>query len=59
MKTCRIIVLPFIAVFFLSSGVSLAQENSMIPVTPNASPEARALLKLFYSISGKYILKLQ
>lgn len=26
------------------------------PVTPNASPEARALLKYIYSISGKYTL---
>jgi|GEM_PF-114582 len=26
------------------------------PVTPNASPEARALLKFLYSISGKYTL---
>ncbi len=26
------------------------------PVNPNASPEARALLKYFYSISGKYAL---
>ena len=26
------------------------------PVNPNASPEARALLKYFYSISGKYTL---
>lgn len=30
----------------------LAQE----PVTPNASPEAKALLKFIYSISGKYTL---
>ena len=33
-------------------GEALAQE----PVTKNASPEARALLKFFYSISGEYIL---
>lgn len=26
------------------------------PVTPNASPEAKALLQLYYSISGKYTL---
>ncbi len=26
------------------------------PVTPNASPEARALLELIYNISGKYML---
>ena len=56
MKACHNIVFPFVAVFFLYPGVSTAQENSMSPVTPNASPEARALLKFFYSISGKYIL---
>jgi mannan endo-1,4-beta-mannosidase len=26
------------------------------PVTPNASPEARALLQLIYNLSGKYTL---
>jgi mannan endo-1,4-beta-mannosidase len=30
--------------------------KSVKPATPNASPEARALLDLFYAISGKYTL---
>jgi mannan endo-1,4-beta-mannosidase len=33
-----------------------AQDRSINPVTKNASPEARALLKFFYSISGEYLL---
>src|SRR5580704_16841131 len=56
MKACHRIEFLLIPVFFLYSGVSTAQENSMNPVTPNASPHAKALLKFFYSISGKYIL---
>lgn len=56
MKACLRIVFLLIPVFFLYSGVSTAQENSMNPVSPNASPQAKALLKFFYSISGKYIL---
>jgi len=38
---------------------SAGQQHSAIPaapVNPHASPEARALLKYFYSISGHYIL---
>ncbi len=38
------------------SAAIVAQQKSMEPVTKNASPEARALLKFFYSISGEYIL---
>ena len=30
--------------------------ESAVPVTPNVSPEARALLQLFYNISGRYTL---
>ena len=30
--------------------------DSIVPVTPDASPEAKALLKLLYGISGKYTL---
>jgi mannan endo-1,4-beta-mannosidase len=56
MKACQKFTFPFILVLFLCPGTSTAQENSMNPVTPNASPEAKALLKFFYSISGKYIL---
>jgi mannan endo-1,4-beta-mannosidase len=43
-----------LVISFLFSGiVSFGQHQ---PVTPNASPEAQALLELFYSISGKYML---
>jgi len=38
---------------FPSSG---AQETAAVPVTPNASPEARALLQFLHDISGKYTL---
>ena len=31
-------------------------DNTTSPVTPNASPEAKALLSFLYSISGKYTL---
>jgi mannan endo-1,4-beta-mannosidase len=34
----------------------LASENNIKPVSPNASPEAKALLEMIYSISGKYTL---
>ena len=56
MKACHKIALLFIPVFLLYTGISTAQQNAVNPVTPNASPEARALLKFFYSISGRYIL---
>jgi mannan endo-1,4-beta-mannosidase len=56
MKACHKIALLFIPVFLLYTGISTAQQNAVNPVTPNASPEARALLKFFYSISGMYIL---
>ncbi len=41
-----------VATFCSPAGVLLAAE----PVTPNASPEARALLQFLYSISGKHML---
>ncbi|MBN2424590.1 MAG: hypothetical protein JXR46_16955 [Calditrichaceae bacterium] len=47
-----IIVLATAMVFLTSTAYS--QENE--PVSPNASPEAKALLKLLYDISGKYTL---
>jgi mannan endo-1,4-beta-mannosidase len=56
MKACRKIAFLLVLTFYLCTDVSTAQQNFMNPVTPNASPEARALLKFFYSISGKYIL---
>ena len=42
----------------LCAGASplFGSEGSIKPVTPNASPEANALLQFLYSISGKYTL---
>jgi len=37
--------------FSIHSGAAAVE-----PVNPNASPEAKALLNLFYRISGKYTL---
>jgi len=47
-KEIAVSLLILVCSFFFAA----AQE----PVTPNASPESRALLKYFYSISGKQIL---
>lgn len=44
-------ILNVVAAFLLSMA-AFSQE----PVTPDASPEAKALLEYIYSISGKYIL---
>jgi mannan endo-1,4-beta-mannosidase len=50
----------FIKVFALSLCLIVPSlysvEDSDRPVTLNASPEAKALLKFLYGISGKYIL---
>lgn len=49
----------FLLSMILSVACSIpvtAQEKTMSPVTQHASPEARALLKFFYSISGEYLL---
>jgi mannan endo-1,4-beta-mannosidase len=56
MKACQKIILFFTIVLLLCSLLSTAQDKIINPVTKNASPEARALLKFFYSISGQYIL---
>ena len=42
--------------FLFCSIATKAQDKAINPVTKNASPEARALLKFFYNISGQYIL---
>jgi len=45
------------SIFLLMSTASvLAQNKTAKPVSPNASPEATALLQLLYSLSGKYTL---
>jgi mannan endo-1,4-beta-mannosidase len=38
------------------SAIGLIPSRAQEPVTPHASPEARALLELFYSLSGNYTL---
>jgi len=56
----RFIVVIAILLFALVAQIAQAQGagtgSAPAPVNPNASPEARALLKFFYSISGKYTL---
>src|ERR1700689_4197487 len=56
MKACKSIVLLFLTLSFLCSVPAKAQERAVIPANKNTSPEARALLKFFYSISGEYLL---
>jgi mannan endo-1,4-beta-mannosidase len=56
MKACKKnIHCCFMLLLFCANRVT-GQEKTMNPVTKNASPEARALLKFFYSISGEYLL---
>ena len=45
-----------IALTWLTAVQLFAQGADPVPVTPDASPEATALLHYIYSISGKYIL---
>ena len=45
-----------VAFVLLFSTSLLAQTKAIKPISPNASPEAVALLNYFYSISGKYTL---
>src|SRR5450755_2686756 len=56
MKAFRKIILYFSILLFACSHAATGQERTMNPVIKNASPEARALLKFFYSISGEYLL---
>lgn len=44
------------ALMFLMSGLAGCFLHAQEPVTPDASPEAKALLRYLYSISGKQIL---
>jgi mannan endo-1,4-beta-mannosidase len=50
----RLIALFILPLFFFTSFAGTEKPGT--PVTPKASPEAAALLNLFYSISGKYTL---
>jgi mannan endo-1,4-beta-mannosidase len=46
-----------LAILLTLSSLSLFGQNESIkPVSPNASPEAKALLQFIYSLSGKYTL---
>ncbi len=56
MKARQKFIFLFTGLLLLYSFATHAQEKSIHPVTKNASPEARALLQFFYSISGQYIL---
>jgi mannan endo-1,4-beta-mannosidase len=46
---------PFL-LLSLFINITFGQATKVKPVTPNASPEVKALLDLIYNISGKYIL---
>jgi mannan endo-1,4-beta-mannosidase len=48
--------LLFCTVIFCLNILTHCSKEAVSPVTPDASPEARALLQLFYDISGRYIL---
>ena len=50
----KLISLVFIPLFVSASLIG--PDKPGVPVTPKASPEAVALLDLFYNISGKYTL---
>jgi mannan endo-1,4-beta-mannosidase len=52
----RKILLCFAASVVLNTVPVFSQPVITNPVTPDASPEARALLRLLYDISGQYIL---
>ena len=54
----RVALTAFISLLFISMRMAqaAAPAPNASPVNPHSSPEARALLKYFYSISGKYIL---
>ncbi len=56
MKFRKVIFLLCISLFCAFSSMILSQEESILPVTPDASPEAVKLLRYLYSISGKYTL---
>jgi mannan endo-1,4-beta-mannosidase len=53
--SCSYRIIFFASALLIISPVT-AQDRTINPVTKNASPEARALLNFFYSISGEYLL---
>jgi mannan endo-1,4-beta-mannosidase len=48
--------LLYYTVIFCLGTLTHCSKKSVSPVTPGTSPEARALLRLLYDISGRYIL---
>jgi mannan endo-1,4-beta-mannosidase len=56
MKAKRIIVTLCAAAWIVRSAAVFCAEGAFKPATPHASPEAAALLKFLYGISGKYTL---
>ena len=56
MKTRRTMTCIFMTMICLIVSSLRGADKSVAPVTPKASPEARALLKFFHDISGKYTL---
>jgi mannan endo-1,4-beta-mannosidase len=45
-----------ITLVFICVSAIWSLDDNTLPVTPNSSPETRALLKFLYTISGKYTL---
>jgi mannan endo-1,4-beta-mannosidase len=45
-----------ILIWCLNNSILISANGSFKPVAPNAAPEAKALLKFIYSISGQYTL---
>jgi mannan endo-1,4-beta-mannosidase len=54
MKIRRLVFVP--AIVILAATSLFGQTETIKPATPNASPEAKALLQLLYHLSGKYTL---
>ena len=52
-KQTIVVLVVFLSAFSLSVS---AQTTGIKPVTPNASPEAKALLQFIYSLQGNHIL---
>jgi mannan endo-1,4-beta-mannosidase len=55
MSLSRNLVLSFLPLLLTASAV-FGQAGNAVPVSPHASPEAKALLQLIYNLSGKYTL---
>jgi hypothetical protein len=57
MKFPRAPVLLLLLPVLFGSPALFCGTEAAVPVTPDASPEARALLQVLHDISGKYMLK--